>query len=98
MIVKVWHLNEATRNEAEIMADGDNSEFDLYIWKQRAEGERKERYTVGVWRQGRIMPLCHIQPLDNTIAVIRRTLVQAGSACTPAPAPKNKSRIRSSLP
>jgi hypothetical protein len=79
------------------MADGGNSEFDLHIWKQRAEGERTDRYTVGVWKQGRIMPLCHIQPLDNTIAVIRRALVQAGSVCTPAPAPKNRSRILSSL-
>ncbi len=79
------------------MADGGNSEFDLHIWKQRAEGEHKDRYTVGVWKQGRIMPLCHIQPLNDTIAVIRRVLVQAGSVCMPAPTSKNRSRILSSL-
>ena len=78
------------------MADG-NSEFDLHIWKQRAEGERSDRYTVGVWRQGRIMPLCHIQPLNDTIAVIRRALVQAGSVSIPAPAQKSGSRFLASL-
>lgn len=57
-----------------------NPEFNLYIWKQRAEGERPDRYTVGVWADGRIKPLCHIQPIDQAIATIRAALEQAGQS------------------
>jgi len=55
-----------------------NPEFDLHIWKQKAEGDRVERFTVGVWVDDRIMPLCHIQPIDDAVAVIRAALEQAG--------------------
>lgn len=79
------------------MAHG-NSEFDLHIWKQRAEGGRPDRYTVGVWQNGRILPLCHVQPLNNAVAAIQNALLQAGAqVIPPAPARKHNKSILSSL-
>ena len=51
-----------------------NPEFDLHVWKQMAEGQRPDRYTIGVWINGSIQPLCHIQPLEQAVAAIRSAL------------------------
>ena len=63
-----------------------NSEFDLHVWKQRAEGDHEERFTIGIWDKGRIVPLCHIEPLEKTLVIIRGLLESAARPACETPA------------
>jgi len=69
-VASLW-LQIAKRSE--LMA---NTEFDLHVWKKPGD---PDLYTVGVWDDRcQIVSLCHIQPIDCALAVVRKALEQAG--------------------
>src|SRR5689334_20494793 len=84
---KWWRASPRDRSSLKRKAKAmpSNSEFDLHIWKQRASSDGQDRFTIGIGDKGRIMPLCHIEPLERAVAVIRTLLEEAGVGTCDAP-------------
>jgi hypothetical protein len=60
-----------------------NPEFALHVHKKTATAGNRDLYTIGVWNGPTLHAICHVQPLDQALRVLRKILEQSGKPQEP---------------
>lgn len=63
-----------------LMGTCSSTEFDLHIFKRRASGQERGRYTIGVWESTHQRAICHDACIDCALAAVRAEMEKAGQA------------------
>jgi hypothetical protein len=55
-----------------------NTEFSLHVFKRRTDGQRGDRFTIGVWEGIGLRAICHDACLTSALVALRHEIEDAG--------------------